>query len=438
MGKLYLFLASLLLMLTSSALKAQDSEFIELTLNKMFELADSRNSEISVFETAALKAEEDMQGVKNQYLPSIKASLSFSYNGDGTITDRNFSNSFSVPIPSFGNSFSLEVSQLIYNGGAVKGSIDMAKIQTEVAHLQSKNKLQEVRFMIVGNFMDLCKIENNILVFESHIIQTEKQLSHMQLRYNEGAALLNDITRFELKLQNLQHTLIELKNSKQILNNQLTQALGLPISVTIKPIRSWENKIPDYTSSLNAYELLQTSQVLEIANKEVDISEQREKITRAGRYPTIALFAANHLNGPVTIDIPAINKNFNYWAVGVGVQYNIDNLFKNGRKERSSKLATVRAEEEQKVTNEQMFLAVETAIIRYKEAFSLLETRNKSLELASDNYNVINYRYDNDLAMITDLLDASTQKLEAELQATNAQINIIYQYYKLKFISGTL
>lgn len=209
MGKLYLFLASLLLMLTSSALKAQDSEFIELTLNKMFELADSRNSEISVFETAALKAEEDMQGVKNQYLPSIKASLSFSYNGDGTITDRNFSNSFSVPIPSFGNSFSLEVSQLIYNGGAVKGSIDMAKIQTEVAHLQSKNKLQEVRFMIVGNFMDLCKIENNILVFESHIIQTEKQLSHMQLRYNEGAALLNDITRFELKLQNLQHTLIE-------------------------------------------------------------------------------------------------------------------------------------------------------------------------------------------------------------------------------------
>lgn len=237
MGKLYLFLASLLLMLTSSALKAQDSEFIELTLNKMFELADSRNSEISVFETAALKAEEDMQGVKNQYLPSIKASLSFSYNGDGTITDRNFSNSFSVPIPSFGNSFSLEVSQLIYNGGAVKGSIDMAKIQTEVAHLQSKNKLQEVRFMIVGNFMDLCKIENNILVFESHIIQTEKQLSHMQLRYNEGTALLNDITRFELKLQNLQHTLIELKNSKQILNNQLTQALGLPISVTIKPIR---------------------------------------------------------------------------------------------------------------------------------------------------------------------------------------------------------
>ena len=286
--------------------------------------------------------------------------------------------------------------------------------------------------------MDLCKIENNILVFESHIIQTEKQLSHMQLRYNEGAALLNDITRFELKLQNLQHTLIELKNSKQILNNQLTQALGLPISVTIKPIRSWENKIPDYTYSLNAYELLQTSQVLEIANKEVDISEQREKITRAGRYPTIALFAANHLNGPVTIDIPAINKNFNYWAVGVGVQYNIDNLFKNGRKERSSKLATVRAEEEQKVTNEQMFLAAETAIIRYKEAFSLLETRNKSLELASDNYNVINYRYDNDLAMITDLLDASTQKLEAELQATNAQINIIYQYYKLKFISGTL
>lgn len=47
-------------------------------------------------------------------------------------------------------------------------------------------------------------------------------------------------------------------------------------------------------------------------------------------------------------------------------------------------------------------------------------------------------RYENDLALITDLLDAASQKLDTELQEINAKINIIYHYYKLQYISGTL
>ncbi|MBR2456990.1 MAG: TolC family protein, partial [Bacteroidaceae bacterium] len=78
------------------------------------------------------------------------------------------------------------------------------------------------------------------------------------------------------------------------------------------------------------------------------------------------------------------------------------------------------------------------AHIKYKEAYTLLETKRKSVELATQNYDVVNYRYVNDLALITDLLDASSQKLDAELQAVNARINILYHYYQLHYISGTL
>ena len=44
----------------------------------------------------------------------------------------------------------------------------------------------------------------------------------------------------------------------------------------------------------------------------------------------------------------------------------------------------------------------------------------------------------NQLALITDMLDASNIRLNAELQEVDARINIIYAYYKLNFIAGAL
>ena len=67
-----------------------------------------------------------------------------------------------------------------------------------------------------------------------------------------------------------------------------------------------------------------------------------------------------------------------------------------------------------------------------------LNTQEKSVDLANQNYDVISNRYKNEMALITDMLDASNSKLAAELQLVNAQINTIYNYYKLLFISGTL
>ncbi len=81
---------------------------------------------------------------------------------------------------------------------------------------------------------------------------------------------------------------------------------------------------------------------------------------------------------------------------------------------------------------------VKEAYIRFREAFTVYDTQEKSLELAEQNYKVINNRYLNDLALITDMLDASNFKLSAELQVVNARINILFNYYKLKKASGNL
>ena len=405
-----------------------------LSIEDLFRLADGNNRSIRAYATAVEEAQANIKTAKNAWLPSIDASLSLSYNGNGTITDRNFTHAFTAPIPHFGNNFAMEVSQVVFSGGAIDNSVKIAELQQQIAALNAERNRQEVRFLIAGHYLELCKLQNQLQVFESNIAQTMQVLENMHVKVSQGVALQNDITRYELQLQNLNYSKIQLQNVVALINNQLTVAAGLPKSVFIVTDAGTETNsfLPvQFSGSVSALSV-------QMAEKAEKIASHAEKILRAGRLPQVALFAGDYLNSPVTVEIPALNKNFNYWAVGVGVKYNLSSLYKSEAKIRTATLAAKRASEEKAVAEEQILLALEDACTHYKEAFALLETKEKSVELAVQNYNTVYYRYENDLALITDLLDAASQKLDTELQMINAKINIVYNFYKLKYISGIL
>ena len=65
-------------------------------------------------------------------------------------------------------------------------------------------------------------------------------------------------------------------------------------------------------------------------------------------------------------------------------------------------------------------------------------TQQKQVELANQNYDVVQNRYQNELALLTDMVDASNMKLSAEMALVNARIGMLYNFYKLKYITNTL
>ena len=125
MRNIQFLIATLLWVLCTEVVCAQ-AEKRSLTIEQMFELAEQNNSRIRVHTTAVKQALEEVEVAKNGYKPFIDASLSFSYNGDGTILDRDFGNSFKAEIPDFGNNFALEVSQVIYAGGAISSGVRLS------------------------------------------------------------------------------------------------------------------------------------------------------------------------------------------------------------------------------------------------------------------------------------------------------------------------
>ncbi len=425
-----------------TAVCAEEPLDYPLTVKRMFDLADQYSSSVKAYELAGKMAEESVRVVKNDRLPSLTFSASASYLGDVWIAERNFSGGHIERMPgnaNIGNNFALEASYVVYAGGAVQHGVKMANLQMESAHVAYEQNRQNVRFLLIGNYLELYKLYNQKEVYLKNIEQTKVLLKDMGAKQKEGLALRNDITRYELQLKSLELELTQIENGIVILNNRLVTTLHLPENANIIPDSSMLEHLPVYSSEEQWQDLASIeSPLLKLSQLNIERKEQHEKIVKSDYIPSFVLFAGDKLDGPLTFEIPTIDKNLNYWYVGLGMKYNIGSLYTNNKKMRTAKLSTQHATEEHRLQQENVSIEVKSAYTRFAESFTIYETQVKSLELAMMNYDVVNKRYLNDLALITDMLDASNSKLNAELQLENARINILYNYYQLQKAAGIL
>ena len=300
-------------------------------------------------------------------------------------------------------------------------------------------KRDNIRFQLTGFYLDIYKYTNLRNVVEQNISQARQVLAEMNARYEQGTALRNDITRYELLVSNLELQLIKINNVIDILNRNLVVTAGLPDETKVIPDSTiLSRSLPTDGEAWWQQEASSNAPALKLARSGEEISKVAESLVKADKLPKIGLQAAWTIDGPILVEIPPINRNLSYWYVGVGVSYNLSSLYKTNKSLAKSKIATRKASEELDATRENIRLAVSSDYVSYLEAYEELKTQMKSVELAERNYHTTSTRYSADMALITDMLDAANSKLDAEQQLVNARINIIYYYYKLLFTSGKI
>ena len=421
------------------AMSAYAQQSYVLTLEHMFTLADENSKTIQVENVALSEAQQAVRVAQNGRLPDIELSLSASYLGNGCLMDRDFTNGQNIKMPHFGNNLAIKATQLIYGGGVVNTGIAMAKLKEEMASVNMEATRSRVRFMLTGFYLDLYKLQNVLKVYDRNIELAKVVIADTKARNEAGVVLQNDITRYELLLKNLELGRKRVSNSVEILNYDLVTILGLPSETLIQPdttllAQSFPVQDMAYWQQLaenEAYSVKQSALA-------VEMSQKNEKMVRAERLPSVALVAANHFDGPITIEVPVIDKNFNYWYVGVGVSYKLSSLYKSGKNIKRARISTDVNRRRREEVLEQTSLVVQADYTQYMEAYDEVSTLEKNVQLAKENYEVTETRYRNEMALVTEMLDASNQLLDAELQLANARINVIFNYYKLKNTSGNL
>lgn len=393
---------------------------------------------MTMLRTAQQAEEEGIKSAKNAKYPEINAELNVSYIGDCFLTDRDFSNFTKAPSPHFGNGFTLEAQQVVYAGGAVNAAVEMAEHEGRMSEAVINKSRQGLRLMAAGEYLDLFKTDNSIKVYKDNIALTTKLIEEINARREHGLALAADVTRYELRLETLKLELVRLQNTREIMNYRLVNSLGLPEGTVISSELGAKDDLRDKSRESWQEIAADASPEMKVSGINADMALTKQKLVRSERLPQIAVVAYENFNGPITFEIPPIDKNLNIWYVGLGIRYNFSSLYKSGHKLKQASIQVRQAEQARNVTEENLRNSVQKAYADYMQSYVELETSEKSLQLANENYERVHDRYMEQLVLVTDMLDAFNMKLDAELGVSAANAGIQYRLCCLKYAAGIL
>ncbi|MDO4497535.1 MAG: TolC family protein, partial [Bacteroidales bacterium] len=263
-------------------------------------------------------------------------------------------------------------------------------------------------------------------------------MSHLEARQQQGMAMRNDLTRHELQLQDLQLGRRKVEDARAIVNHQLCLALGIDDEKIMPDMKVAETAFGQ--EGEQHWHDLAVTESPELARTQIasQMAGEQLRLAKSDYLPKVAVVVADKLWGPFTEDLPPVDKNLNIWYVGLGVRYQLGSLWKSNKKVHRAHAELQKSHQTRAVVTEAMDARMQEAYTLYMQSYAELETQQKSVQLATQNYNVVTNRYENQLALITDMIDASNMKLGAELREVDARVNIAFAYYKLLFVAGKL
>ena len=416
---------------------SQETEQYRLSLEQAVEMGLQNHQQLKISSAQVKASEEEVKVSKLQQLPSITLTANAFYLGDAVIMDQDLAKVQTVDMPHFGNTFGIEAAQLLYKGGVVKKSIEMAELKQQLAELDFAGNEQEIKFLIVSNYLDIYKLINQIQVLEQNKVHAEQLLANVTKLYKEDMVTRNEVIRSELLIKNLEQSILTVKNNHAILSNQMSYALGLPNNIIIIPTEKIEDIVMIESQSYYT-DLARQHPHLQSAEKNVEIAEKNVSIKKTNWVPSISAFGGYTMQRPITTSTPALDLYSNSWQVGLNLSFNLDNLFRTKRQVNLSKSQARITRESLTYTRQAIAIEINAAYVKYQEAKQQIALTDKSRALANENYDIVKNKYLHQLAITAEMTDASNAKLNAELEYANAVVKALFQYYNLLKATGTL
>ena len=425
----------LLFILKPVATRSQQA--YSLTLDELFRLGTENSLRLQATRMQEGIAADKEKTAQTSRLPDISIGATTGYIGRPTVFRRGLSQPVHPDMPDWSHNYNVEVTQPIYRGGKIHYTIKRSSLEKQIAALNSTNDKAEIKLLLLGQYMDLFSLYKQKEVFARNVEESARRLEDIRRLKKEGIVTRNDELRSELQLTNDQLAYREANDNIAIVSQQLDVVLGLDETLLLQPDTGLLYTAVSLESSDEYVRLAyENYPELQIARYNTRLAENDIRLSKADYLPSLSLRAANTLARPLSTTMEDMFSN--NWNIALSLSYNLSSLYQNKHKVHEARqYVNIRKNREEQVRQD-IRINVKSAWIKHHEALDRVEALLLSVRQAEENYRIVRNRYLNQLSILTDLLDASSIRLEAELQLTNARTEVIYSYYQLMRSCGNL
>ncbi|RIV41954.1 TolC family protein [Flagellimonas pelagia] len=425
----------LVLLCFMSIVYAQAQNTQQLTLQEAVELALQNSDGAKASEARLNVAESEINVTKNLQYPDLKLSGQYMYL---TNADVNLKLATGSSDGEGDSGSSPKVNQLLlgqasasmplFSGFKLKNTVKSSEHLYQAASFNAKNDNETIALNVIQEYISLYKSRQAVTLIEENLKSAQQRVKDFSAMEQNGLLARNDLLKAQLQESNVEVSLEEAKKNARILNYELATLLKLPEETNIETATTEFGLVGSPTVSIGTDRF-----DLEALKYQKEAADDQVKVAQSKYYPSLSLSG-----GYIALDLQNAITVTNAMNVGVGVSYNLSDLFKA---KSDIKLAKYKAEElhyNLDAFTDKVKVQVENANQEYELALKTHNMYLKSEEQAKENYRIVKDKYDNGLADTNDLLDADVQQLQARIQLAYAEANITQRYYELLTAKGQL
>lgn len=409
-----------------------------IKLDEAIQLGIQNNNKLKMANSDVTIANENLNQSQIAKAPVFGMNMAYNYIGSPKVFEGFYEKNITVDYFNQQASANIYASMPLYYGGVINNQIDKQKLMVSMQESVAKMTEIEIKQAITTQFFNLEKLYKEIEITKQNIVNTDLRIRQLESRVSNGQNLKSDLLRTELQKSNFEVAVFRSANSIELISNYLDILTGIPTNTKLKPVLDGI-LIPTKEVSLeeslnkayqNRYEIKRSEIYVKIAESSLDV-------TKSGFKPYVN---ANLLfNTQYPAQWPNYTDNIlNYWAAGLSLNWEISSFYNIKHRVNADKLQIDKSNIALAVTKDQINQDVKAAYIRFTESARNITTFKKDVDLALSNYKIVKSRYDNDFAVISDIVDAELQLNGAKISLNNANIDAIIQYYSLQYAMGKL
>jgi outer membrane protein TolC len=407
-------------------------------------LAHSHQVELSANQLA--EAHSTSEDIKNRIIPSVNLSVGYTRLSNIPVEY------FSIPgypgeIPSTAlfpiilNSYAATaaLNESIFNGFLLKYAALNMEYNEKGAEYNLESKKKDVTLTVITTYLNLFKLQKaHELVLES-LQQLAAHVKEIGDFASHGLATQNDLLRAQLNQSNGELDEINIKNQMLSVNYNMDILLGLAentivsidsnsISGTkaIQPLSYYIQKAGENREDIKALDMQQKA------------AEAGIKETQSNLYPKLIISADYDYLRPNPRIVPPLDQFQPTWDLGVRITYSLTDLYANKNKTDISKARYAEAQANFSVLTDNAKMEINQSYLDYQQSLEKIQVAEKSLGQAQENYKLTKSRYDNHVALVTDLMDANNYLLNAQINLISSKADAQLSYYKLLKSAGEL
>lgn len=400
-----------------------------MTLDECQKLAQENYPLIRQYDLVRLSTDYNVSNIAKGWLPQISAVAQATYQSDvmalpdplrDVLSQRGFGmrglrrDQYRVGI---------DLSQTVYDGGAISGQKSVARIEGEVQTAQAATDMYAVRQRINDLYFGILLLDEKIKLNQDLQTLLQSSLGKLTAMLSHGTAMLCDVNTLRAEKLRAEQQSVELSSSRKSLTDMLSVFIGKKVTSLEQP-----QDITVTTQGNNRPELY-------LFNSQIELANAQESLLSSRLLPKLSLFAQGFYGYPGYNQFEAMMSRD--WKLGgmagVRLSWNIGALYtrKNDKAQLTARRGLIETARETFLFNSRLTeIQQACGIEKYRK---MIEGDKEIVRLRQDVRKSAEAKVDHGIIDTDNLLQEITRENQSRIDLATHTILMLQESYNLKY-----